>query len=134
METKKIITFTKLEKKIVENASKIPEDYVEIIPKYLEIYQGCWVKYSCKDSGLSYPGGYLIEITEDNVAIIRNIRRDIFERNIAGNIFYCKQDTPNHRAVKAIIEERDRLSIKIKEFNVQKQNFINKRRNTFIES
>ena len=133
METKKIITFTKLEK-TNENTSKIPEDYVEIIPKYLDIYQGCWVKYSCKDSGMSYPGGYLIEITEDNVAIIRNIRRDIFQKNISENVFYCKQDTPNHKAVRAIIEERDRLSIKIKEFNIERQNFIKKRKNTFNET
>lgn len=133
MDDKKIITFTnlKIEKKSNENVSKIPEDYIEIIPKYIEIYQGCWVKYSCKESGLSFPGGYLIEVTHDNVAILRNIRRDVFEKKISENIFYCKCDTPNHKAVKAIIEERDRHSIKVKEFNIEKQNFIEKRKINF---
>ena len=85
MDDKKIITFTnlKIEKKNNENVSKIPEDYIEIIPRYIEIYQGCWVKYTCKETGLSFPGGYLIEVTDDNVAILRNIRRDIFEKVIS---------------------------------------------------
>jgi hypothetical protein len=131
MEEKFVINLKGLQKKSSENSTKIPDDYSEIIPKYISIYTGCWVKYSNVESGLAYPGGYLIHI-EDGVATIRNIRRDIFEKKISEHIFYCKTDTPNHKAVKAIIEEKDRLSLKVEEFNVEKQKFLEKRKKLFF--
>lgn len=131
MEEKLVINLKGVAKKSSENVTKIPDDYSEIIPKYIAIYTGCWVKYSNLETGLSYPGGYLID-TEDGIATLRNIRRDIFEKKISEHNFYCKTDTPNHKAVKAIIEEKDRFSLKVEAFNIERQKSLEKRKKLFF--
>lgn len=117
-------------KKSAANKTEIPDDFLEIIPKYVAIYHGCWIKYTNKDTGLSYPGGYLIEV-EDDIVTLRNIRRDVFELPVYEHIFYCKIDSPQHKAVKAIIEEKDKFSIKVEAFNVERQKFLERRKAAF---
>lgn len=109
---------------------EIPDDYIEIIPKYLGIYQGCWLKYIDKGTMISYAGGYFIEYDNDKV-VLRNIRRDIFELKVDDNFFYCKNDVPNHEAVKEIVKEKEKLSIKIHQFNIEKQKFLEKQKKFF---
>ena len=127
MEDKKVIIIKDivLEKKPVKS-SDIPEGYSEIITKYLSMYFGCWIKYTSKETGLSHSGGYMIDITDDETVILRNIRKDIFELKISEYIFYCKNDTPQNRSVKFMIEERDRFSLKVQAFNIEKQKFLEK--------
>jgi hypothetical protein len=108
----------------------IPDDYIEIIPKYISIYQGCWLKYSEKETMTSYAGGYFISYENDNV-ILRNIRRDIFELKVDKHYFYCKNDTPHHEAVREIIKEKDKISIRLQQFNIEKQKFIQKQKKIF---
>jgi len=108
----------------IVNKTELPHDYIEIIPKYISIYHGCWLKYSNKESGSTYPGGYLIDISEDHIVTLRNIRRDIFELPLYENDFYCKNDVPHHKAVKEIIEEKERFSRKLEEFNIERRKFL----------
>jgi hypothetical protein len=115
-----------------QKPSCIPEEYIEILPKYIKIYQGCWIRYTSKETGENYSGGYLIEVTGDNEAVMRNIKREVYEKKIDDYIFYCKNDVPNHQAVKSIVEERDKLSLKIKEFNIEKQKLNEKMKKYFL--
>lgn len=110
--------------------AEIPEDYVEIIPKYITIYQGCWIKYVEKDTMISYAGGYFIEYDENKI-ILRNIRRDVFELDIDSYYFYCKDDSPNNEAVKELVKEKEKLSIKIQQFNIERQKFLKKQKEFF---
>jgi hypothetical protein len=125
-----------LKKTSLSNTSKqkqnvpIPDDYIEVIPKYISIYQGCWLKYSDKDTMTSYAGGYFINY-EDNMVILRNIRKDIFELRVDRHYFYCKNDTPHHEAVREIIKEKDKFSIRLQQFNIEKQKFIEKQKKIF---
>lgn len=132
MQDKFIISLKEIAKPSTPKKAVLPEDYIEIIPKYIDIYQGCWIKYMSKETEECYPGGYLIEVTEDKKIILRNIRRDVFELDLKTHIFFCKCDSPNHKAVKCIIEEYDRLSIKIENFNIEKKNFLNGRKQLFL--
>lgn len=109
----------------------IPDDYIEVIPRYISIYQGCWLKYSDKETMMAYAGGYFINY-EDNKVILRNIRRDIFELDIETHYFYCKNDTPQHKAVRELIKEKDKFSIKVQQFNIEKQRFIQHQKKLLI--
>jgi hypothetical protein len=128
-ETKKIIIMDlKIDNEV--RPSGLPPNYIEIIPKYIKIYQGCWLRYTSKETGENFSGGFLIEVTDDTI-ILRNIKRDTFEKNIEDYYFYCKADVPNHLAVKSIIEINEKLSIRISEFNIEKQKFIEKMKKQF---
>jgi hypothetical protein len=105
------------------NKTELPDDFIEIIPKYIDIYHGCWIKYQNKESQETYPGGYLIDVSDD-VVTLRNIRRDVFELPLYENYFYCKMDVPHHKAVKGIIEEKDKFSRRIEEFNMERRKFL----------
>ncbi len=130
-ETKKII-LTDIKVKPLEKNSILPYGYIEIIPKYIRIYQGCWVRYTSKETGENFSGGFLIEVLDvSDTIVLRNIKRDTFEKNIEDYYFYCKADVPNHLAVKSIIEINEKLSIRISEFNIEKQKFIEKMKKQF---
>jgi hypothetical protein len=118
-----------VKKPSVKCSQELSDDYIEIIHKYIKIYHGCWIKYKSKEDDNIKPGGFLIDITEDDVAVLRNIRKDVFNVNLYDNIFYVKYDTPHHKAVKEIIQEKEKLLYNIKAFNIEKQNFIQKRKN-----
>jgi len=120
------ISLKSVKKTTKQKAVEIPDDFMEILPKYIEIYHGCWLKYSDND-GNGYSGGFLIDLQGDTV-YLRNIKRDIFELNKGDYIFYAKEDTPQHKAVRAIVQERERLSSQVLNFNIQKQKYLRSRR------
>lgn len=120
------ICLKSVKKTTTQKSIEIPEDFIEIIPKYLSIYHGCWIKYSYSD-GNGYPGGYLIDI-QDDIVFLRNIRRDVFELDKKDYVFYAKQDTPQHKAVRSIVQEKEKLASQVLKFNIQKQNYLQTRK------
>jgi hypothetical protein len=132
-ETKKII-LTNIKISSTPKSSFLPPDYIEIISKYIGVYHGCWIRYTSKETMENFPGGFLTEVTEDHTVILRNIKRETFEKNIDDFYFYCKSDVPNHSAVKSIVQEHEKLSIKIAEFNIEKRKFIEKMKKSFSKT
>jgi hypothetical protein len=127
METLKISLKDVIKTHSTKKSATLSDDYIEIICKYLKIYQGTWVKYQNKESEELFSGGYLVDVTDEDIAIIRNIRKEIFEVGIYEHYFFAKQDSPHHSAVKEIIKEKEKLKFDIKAFNLEKQKFIQKR-------
>ncbi len=119
---KNIVSPTKTSKK-----TTLSEDHIEIIPKYIGIYHGCWIKYSSKEDDSLHQGGFLIDVVDD-IVILRNIRRDIFEIKLYENIFYVKQEVPQHKAVKEIVRQKEQLSFDITAFNIERQKFLKSRK------
>lgn len=120
------ICLKNVKKTTTQKSIEIPDDFIEIIPKYLCIYHGCWIKYSDSD-GNGYTGGYLIDIEKD-IVFLRNIRKDVFELVKKDHVFYAKEDTPHHRAVKSIVQEKEKLASQVLKFNMEKQNYLQTRK------
>ena len=120
------ICLKSVKKTPTQKSVEIPDDFIEVIPKYLSIYHGCWIKYSDSD-GNGFSGGYLIDI-QDDIVFLRNIRRDVFELVKKDYVFYAKEDTPQHKAVRSIVQEKEKIASQVLKFNIEKQNYLQSRR------
>lgn len=110
----------------------IPDDYVEIVPKYIRIFRGAWLKYTDKGSGVSYPGGFLIDCGNGMVTL-RNIKQQVSELSVSGHLFFCKKDLDIYKAVKELIIEWERLEAVRMVINSEKNKLLDDKRKFYLQ-
>lgn len=118
-------------KKIPKNINL--DEYIEISVKYIKLLKNCWIKYTDKNSLVTFQGGFLIGFTVDTITL-RNIKQEIFELTLLDYIFYCKKDNEQYQAVKELILEKQKLSTQIEEFNKQKRIFLEQKKKFFLDN
>jgi hypothetical protein len=111
----------------------IPDDYVEIVPKYIKVFKGTWIKYTDKPSGKSYPGGFLIDIDEGK-AFLRNIKQQVAQVRINTSLFYCNRELEVYKAVQELIMEWEKLDIERIKLNAEKNKLIDDKRKFYQTS
>jgi hypothetical protein len=109
----------------------IPEDYVEIVPKYIRLFRGVWLKYTDKRTGLSYPGGFLIDFG-NGMATLRNIKQQVSELSVSGHVFFCKNDLDIYKAVRELIIEWERVEAIRKFLNSEKNHLLEEKRKFYL--
>lgn len=124
--------FLKISLKDVQKTPNRPkninlDDYIEISSKYIRFFKNCWIKYTDKNSLITYQGGFLINSTNDQI-VLRNIKQETFELNRKDFIFYCKDTSEQYEIVKELMLEKEKLDRKIHEFNIEKKEFLQQKK------
>lgn len=113
----------------------IPEDYVEVIPRYIGLFKGSWLKYTNKETGKSYPGGFLIDFDAvSHKAVLRNIQQQISELSVKDNLFYCKNDLDIYKAVQDLAREWEKLDIERAKLNAEKNKLLDMKKKFYAKS
>lgn len=79
--------------------------YVEIIPKWLKLFQGTWVKYS-RDS-VPNSGGNLVGIEDVNgyeIVNLRSVRGVVSHVPMEGTIFFVNHASPHYSAYQEVLK------------------------------
>ena len=124
--------------KDLPRSNKVPkninlDEYIEVSTKYIKLLKNCWIKYTDKNSLVTFQGGFLINFTIDTITL-RNIKQEIFELTLFDYIFYCKKENEQYQAVKELIIEKQKLSMQIEEFNKQKREFLEQKKKFFLDN
>lgn len=90
------------------------QDYVEIAPEHLKFLYGCWIKFVSKDPvQIVNSGGFLSEVSyPGNHAFLRVPQnKEIIRAKLSEQVFYCKTDTENYRALQELLLEKSKFKI-----------------------
>lgn len=97
------------------------KDYIEIKPKYLKFFFGCWVKYINKKTKEYFSGGILTELNyQYNSIYLRQLAKEglvIKLTPIESYKFYVRNDSENYRAYCNILSEYQYIKEKMKKIN-----------------
>lgn len=96
------ITIQVAQPKVKKPAGVSLEGYVEVIPKWLKLFQGTWVKYS--HQGVPNSGGNLVSISgTPEMANLRSVRGVVSHVPFKDTIFYVKHDSPLYSAYTEVL-------------------------------
>lgn len=122
-----------------KNNNNIPTDYVEINYKNLIFLARCWIKYKNIKTNIFHSGGMFMSFN-DKIVILKTIRGELIECDINNNIFYCKTDTENYKALQEILLEKERiqfekikLKTEIKKYYELKKNLLDEQKKFYKE-
>jgi hypothetical protein len=105
--------------------TKILEDQVEIKPKYIKYFYGCWVKCVSVNTRNYKSGGTLVNVDNHNKTVsLRPINSSTGENTIVSiksNTFYVKKDTEQYKGMQNILIETEKLNHSVKLFEIKQQ-------------
>ena len=118
----------------VKSPVQIPQDYVEIFPSYIKIFKGQWLKYTVIQTQESFPGGFLIDIDENDTVILRNIKQVITQLPVQDCVWYCKKDLEIYKAVQELILNIQKFENEKRQFNAERNKFIQEKKEFFLKN
>lgn len=105
--------------------SKILEDQIEIKPKNIKYFYGCWVKCVSLNTKNYRSGGILVNVDDHNKTVsLRPINPSNGENIIVSmksNAFYVKKDTEQYKGMQHILTETEKLKHSSRLFEIKQQ-------------
>lgn len=105
--------------------TKILEDQVEIKPKNIKYFYGCWVKCVSINTRNYRSGGVLVNVDDQNKTVsLRPINSSNGENIIVSmknNTFYVKKDTEQYKGMQHILTETEKLKHSSRLFEMKQQ-------------